>query len=299
MFVEEINAIVSRFGRVLYHAGRPYNQYAETINHLTSIRPSIRRQMQGSWDLAYSWMASEPTCHHVAMPWQVLLAMVTTCLLWGWVPLAGTLSLCFGALLRAGELLSATRANLLLPRDVDNSIQYALLAIMEPKTRQSGARHQAAKLEVPDLLLVTDMAFGGLPETSKLWRWSGQTLRQRFKDVLTALWLPTERVGSLKALDIGSLCAGGATWHLQVTENSECTRRKGRWLNHRVMEIYVQETAALLYLKRVPDNTRQRVMSIAALFPEVLRLSLRFQALRLPFTMWRHLFNQEAWTEWS
>ena len=142
-------------------------------------------------------------------------------------------------------------------------------------------------------------SFGGLPETSKLWRWSGQTLRQRFKDVLTALWLPTERVGSLKALDIGSLCAGGATWHLQVTENSECTRRKGRWLNHRVMEIYVQETAALLYLKRVPDNTRQRVMSIAALFPEVLRLSLRFQALRLPFTMWRHLFNQEAWTEWS
>ena len=266
-YIEEWNAVLTRFGRVLYEAGKPYNQYAETINYLTSLRPTIRRQMQGSWDLAYCWMASEPTCHHVAMPWQVMLAMVTTCLLWGWVPLAGAISLCWGALLRAGEFLSATRANLLLPCDVQETISYAMVAILEPKTRNSGAKHQAAKLEIPDLLLVVNMAFSKLPETAKLWSWSGQTLRQRFRDVLAALLLPLDRRGDLKALDLGSLRAGGATWHLAMTENSEYTRRKGRWLSSRVMEIYVQETSALLFLKRVPAPARERVLCLAALFP--------------------------------
>ena len=150
------------------------------------------------------------------MPWQVLLAMVTTCLLWGW------------ALLRAGELLSTTKTNLLLPA--------FSMPCLQSWNQKPGSQVHATRRQNSKFLT----SFGGLPETSKLWCWSGQTLRQRFKDVLTALWLPTERVGSLKALDIGSLCAGGATWHLQVTENSEYTRRKGRWLNHRVMEIYVQ-----------------------------------------------------------
>ena len=35
--------------------------------------------------------------------------MVTTSLLWGWVPLAGALCLCWGSLLRAGEFLAARR----------------------------------------------------------------------------------------------------------------------------------------------------------------------------------------------
>ena len=124
---------------------------------------------------------------------------------------------------------------------------------------------------------------------------SGQTLRQRFRDVLTALLLPTERVGALKALDLGSLRAGGATWHLTMTEDSEYTRRKGRWLNHRVMEIYVQETTSLLFLKKIPETARERVLLLASLFPEVLKLAHHWNNLRLPFSLWRHLYPQEAW----
>ena len=59
-YVEEINIVVSRFGRELFRAGKTYNQYAETINSLTSMRPSLRRQMQGAWDLGFAWMRQEP-----------------------------------------------------------------------------------------------------------------------------------------------------------------------------------------------------------------------------------------------
>ena len=51
VYIEEINAVLCRYGRLLYEAGKTYNQYAETINSITSVKPSLRRHMQGAWDL--------------------------------------------------------------------------------------------------------------------------------------------------------------------------------------------------------------------------------------------------------
>ena len=115
---------------------------------------------------------------------------------------------CWGALLRPGEIFVSSRADLLLPKDVDFTIAFGLLAIKEPKTRRTGARHQAAKLDAPDLLEVVNFCFGNLPPSAKLWPWSGQTFRTRFRDVLTALKLPTQKLGDMKALDPGSLRFG-------------------------------------------------------------------------------------------
>lgn len=80
--IEEINTILEKFGRCLYAAGWPYNHYAETINAIGAKKPAIRRQLQGAWDFAYGWVRGEPPSHHRAMPWQVLLAMLTTALSW-------------------------------------------------------------------------------------------------------------------------------------------------------------------------------------------------------------------------
>ena len=112
---------------------------------LSSKKPVLRRQLQGAWDLAFSWVQAEPSPHHVAMPWQVLLAMATVALTWGWPDVAGCLALGWGALLRAGERIAAKRRDLLLPRDAQETICFALLAINEPKTRHTGPRHEAAK----------------------------------------------------------------------------------------------------------------------------------------------------------
>jgi hypothetical protein len=53
-----------------------------------------------------------------------------------------------------------------------------------------------------------------------------------------------------------------------MSEDGEFCRRKGRWLNQKVMELYVQEAAALLYLKRIPAFIRQKVLAV--FWPEVL-----------------------------
>lgn len=142
-----------------------------------------------------------------------------------------------------------------------------LLAIHEPKTKHSGPRHQAAKLDVPDLLQVTDLAFGHRAEGAKLWEQSGQTLCLWSK-ASPRTWTASCTFSWLKPLDLGSSRSGGATWHLQMSEDGEFCRRKGRWLNQKVMELYVQEAAALLYLKRIPAFIRQKVLAV--FWPEVL-----------------------------
>ena len=41
--VDVVNAILSRYGRALYEAGRPYNHYSETVNAVAGRIPKIRR----------------------------------------------------------------------------------------------------------------------------------------------------------------------------------------------------------------------------------------------------------------
>ena len=293
-FVDEINSVLASYGCALFHAGKSYNQFAETINTLTTKKPALRRLMQGAWDVAFSWLHTEPGSHHVAMPWQVLLGMITVSLTWGWTLFAGSLALCWGALLRPGELFAARRADLLLPRDVDSTVAFGLLSIQQPKTRRTGAKHQAAKLDVPDLLAVVDFCFGNLQASAPLWPWSGQTFRTRFRDVISALRLPVQKLGDMKALDPGSLRSGGATWHLQTTEDGEYTRRKGRWISAKIMEIYIQESASLLYLKRIPISSRDFVLCMAHLFPPVFAKVQLYLRLGIAPTAWYVLLQKEV-----
>ena len=261
--IDEINAVVLRYGRLLYDAGKSYNSYAELINSLTSWKPAIRRMMQGSWDLGYSWKRLEPGEHHVAMPPQILLAMVTTAFLWGWIRFGGCLALGFAGLLRPGEIFKSTRGDLLLPCDVGGTIAYGMLAIKEPKSRFTNARHQSAKIDIPDLLQVCEIAFGRLAPLQRLWPQSGQTFRARSKTILEALALPSSPQRDMRILDPGSLRAGGATYIIQTTESGELCRRRGRWANYKMMEIYVQELNSLLYMQKISTLASRRSLKLA------------------------------------
>lgn len=180
-----------------------------------------------------------------------------------------------------------------LPRHPGHTIFFGTLAITEPKTRQTGAKHQAGKIDIPDLLAVVDLAYGRLPSEAKLWNMSGQTLRVHFQ--LAALKLPVDKRYGFKPLDPGSLRAGGATWHLHMTEDGEYyCRRKGRWLSQKVMEIYGQETTALLYLKRIAPESRDLVLALAQLFPRVDELCRHYSSLRLPSEVWHVLLQNET-----
>ena len=81
MYIDEINAILAAYRRLLYHADRPYNHFAETLNGIAMKKPSLRRHLQAAWNVAYGWVQQEPGSHHAALPPQVLIALLSTALM--------------------------------------------------------------------------------------------------------------------------------------------------------------------------------------------------------------------------
>ena len=291
---ETVNLLLERYGRAMFRAGRPYGHYSETINAVGGKRPGLRRQLQPAWDVAYSWLRQEPPIHHVALPWQLLLALLVTSLSWGWTRVAGVIALSWGGITRIGEVLAASRKHLVLPEDLQCSINFALLEIQEPKTRFRTARHQSARVDQPQLLQILKIAFSRLLPEQKLWPFSGQTMRSRFQALLAAYGIQHIPKHLQRGLDLGSLRAGGASWLLFASEDSELVRRRGRWISSRVMEVYIQEVGSLQFLSRLDDSTRQLILQGLALFPWSLNLAVRLFDARVPETIWYVLFKNEA-----
>ena len=116
-----------------------------------------------------------------------------------------------------GEVTKCSRRALILPEDVGFTQGFVLVRIEEPKTRNNGPKHQAAKIEAQDLVQVIAMAFTKLAPTAKLWPLSPQTLRKRLGQLLNQIGESPPPRGT-RALDLGSFHAGGATYLLQQTE---------------------------------------------------------------------------------
>ena len=122
------NEVLVKYGRWLFKEGKPYYHFSElVINAITARRPLLRRSLQAAWDLAFMWGSFEPVEHHVAMPHQILVAMIASAWCWGWAKEAAIFALAFGGLLRIGEVLQSRRSDLLLPEDVNGTISHILL----------------------------------------------------------------------------------------------------------------------------------------------------------------------------
>ena len=293
-YIAEINELLVKYGRNLYAVGRPYNHFAETINAVAAKKPAIRRQLQEAWNFAFAWVREEPSTHHIALPWQILLAALSVSLLWGWLDMAGMLALTWGALLRVGEFTQAVRSDLLLPVDTNFTNSFALLALKEPKTRFTAARHQSAKLDIPDLLKIVHLAFSRMKPFQKLWPKSGQTLRVRFRQILLELGIGPNTKLNGKGLDLGSLRPGGAAWMIQQCEDPTFTRRRGRWVNEKTMEIYIQEISCFQFLTVLSDSARAKVYTLCEAFPWFSLQAEQLWQANVPANVWYQVLSRQV-----
>ena len=165
---------------------------------------------------------------------------------------------------------SQDRRSLLLPADVNGTCDYAMLSVAEPKTRCKAARHQAAKIDEHDLLRVISLAFGAVGFSQKQWPQSASTFRSRFDMLMQRLEIAELPLNRNRKLDLGSLRAGGATWLLSVSEDAELVWRRGRRLNRRTMEIYIQEISSLQFVHRVPAHTQEKLYFLVRCFQDIL-----------------------------
>ena len=193
-------------------------------------------------------------------------------------------------MLRPGEALSAERRDFLLPSDGGGTLPFALQSKKDPKTRYKHARHQSVKVDMADMLFLCELAFARLRPHQRLWPMSGQALRQRFQSILDSLHLPKLSYNGVRPLELASIRAGAATWIASTTENGELLQRRGRWANRRMMDVYVQEVTALVYLKQVPPQARETVLQVAAAFSEVCLRADEMNRANIPLNVCPILF---------
>ena len=288
---EEVAKFLVSYGQQMFISGKAYGKFAETINAVANARPVIRKQLVSAWDLCFAWLADEPYQHHPALPLSVLLGIVATGLIWGWPLECAIFSLTWAGILRIGEVLLADRSDLILPRDAAPGVTYALLRIKMPKTRGRAAKHQAAKVDPPDIVELLDAVFCNHRPDQMLWPYSASTLRKRFKALLEAVGLNTSRSSGIKPFDLGSLRPGGATFLLLRTEDGELVRRRGRWVSIRVMEIYLQEVQYTTCTERIDPAANARIKILAGAFPAILTWAINNLRTGIPTPAWFQLFQ--------
>ena len=54
------------------------------------------------------------------------------------------------------------------------------------------------------------------------------------------------------------------------TESPELVMRRGRWMAHRTMDVYLQELNATVFFPRLPSSVKERVLELAHSFPALL-----------------------------
>ena len=288
---ETVAGALTDFGREMYYAGKPYGRFSETINAVAGRRPAIRKALVQAWDLAFAWQADEPREHHPAMPLSVLLAICSLALLWGWPHEAAVFALTWAGILRIGETIAATRGDLILPCDAAPGTTYALLRILQPKTRGRLAKHQSARIDPIDIIRLLTAVYKNYNSETKLWSFSSTTLRRRLNHLLRALGLPVEKAPGVVPFDLGSFRPGGATFYLQLFEDSELVRRRGRWVSVRVLEIYLQEISTATFHARLSGEARRRVGELSKSFPYLLDQAESWLLAGIPPIAWKHLWS--------
>ena len=92
---------------------------------------------------------------------------------------------------------------------------------------------------------------------------------------------------------MGSLRSGCATFIILTTENGELCRRRGRWANFKMMEVYVQECMALQYTTKKSQMTQgSTLFTWQELFRWRLTKSAIFRHAKIPENLWFFLFSR-------
>ena len=286
---EEVSEALVACGKDMYQSGKSYGRFSETINAVTSKRPALRRNLAAAWDLAFNWAVDEPHEHHAALPLSIMLALVTLGLLWGWARESAIIALAFTGVLRVGEVLSAKRSDLILPQDAAPGFDAALLMIKQPKTRGRAARHQSSRVDPIDVVSLLVAVYGSCALDEPLWPFSPSTLRRRFAQLQTALGLVKGAHGQ-PIYSLSSLRPGGATFWLQLTEDAEYVRRKGRWISTKVLEVYLQEASVVTYETKITSVSKSRVDALCKQFASVLSKVQFFERTNIPMSAWPQLW---------
>ena len=132
--------LLQLYGEYLFSVGASLSAYRHVIAFAQRRLPDFKFHSKVCWDYVTKWESLEPLVHRVPVPEQLCDAMAALAIGWGWPRFALILLVACRGILRLGEVVRASRSDLVLPSDLlSDKVSQLFFRIRQPKTGKRGA----------------------------------------------------------------------------------------------------------------------------------------------------------------
>ena len=184
-----VSPLLELYGDFLFRAGATLSAFRHLVAFALRKFPDFRAHSKICWDFITKWGSLEPLVHRLPLPCPVCKAMAAVALGWKWFRFAFVLLIAFRGILRVGEVLGATRGDLVLPSDLlSDKLDRMYLQVRDPKSkRRGGGKEQHATIVDAELVAACERTFGRQSTSDALFPFSPQTFRRRWDEVFKPL----------------------------------------------------------------------------------------------------------------
>lgn len=250
-------------------------------------RPRLRKALPCTWQALRSWEELKPSKFRAPLPLPLLAVLTCASRHMAffeceaqqrdlWLTFSTLLLVGFYALLRPGELLKLSAADITLPNSFSMGCPFAVVRIRSPKNSRQMGSQQFAEVRHPDAVNWLVWLVGKRKEPAELlWKSSQNRFRMMFRRLTQKL-----QIEHLK-LSPASLRAGGATWMLDEKIEVSKIRFSGRWANLRSLEHYLQVARAQQIAIALPMEVADILKQVLLKFGYMLCLP-QFLAAQVP-----------------
>lgn len=203
---ELLGHLLAAYGKHWYETGGSLLYLRHLLVHIQRVIPFCKGRIQPAWEIVSKWEILQPVEHCRPLPLKVLEAMVACSLFWSWPRVACILLLAFHGCCRPGEVLRATRRDLVLPMDLASSSESAVfLRIGNPKSKRRGlGKIQHVKIDHLGVSSFLQRVLGLLDGDAPVFPGTPGSFRRRWNMLLKGLKIPDD-----VRLTPGSLRPGG------------------------------------------------------------------------------------------
>ena len=257
---ESLDCRLCQWIHTMWYEGEPLLTIGDALSALHFFQPWTRRQVPHSWKLFSTWRKLEIPSRAPPLTWQLVCSLAAFELAHNNLEMSCILLVGFHCLLRTGECLSLTPADLMLG---------STSGLCTLKNTKSGVRHNASEaisiqntivLEVLRTLLDIRRIQGttALP----IWSSTGSQFRRRFTWLCNHFGLHEHNFRPY------SLRRGGATAVFQSTLSMEAALVRGRWTSSRVARIYISDGLSFLPSLKMSSRTSSLLNKYSFLDPK-------------------------------
>eukprot|EP00438_Fugacium_kawagutii_P024531 Skav231382 [mRNA] locus=scaffold1586:905940:907367:- [translate_table: standard] len=257
-----MGSMMAAYGRFWYGEGGALYAFRHMVVYGQRSYPSLKGSLQEAWVIIAKWEEPEPVQHRKPIPFLVIQAMSSLCLQWKWFRTLAVILITFHGCMRPGEVLTATRRDLVLPVDLDDETSCkCFLRISKPKPGRRGmGRSQHATINDPVVSSFLTMVFRDLRGTQALYPGSSAAFRTRWNALLRSLRIPTAF-----GLTPGSLRAGGTVYLYRLGYPIMDILWLLRLKNLETLQHYLQEISTEVTMVDLPSGSWMLIRNLAAI----------------------------------